>query len=83
VGAAVGGGSEAQIDALARFGERYGVAFQHADDLDDGEHTSLAAQAQRRRRELLDEALAALASQFDGDGRTEPLRALARALRGA
>jgi geranylgeranyl diphosphate synthase type II len=77
VGAAVAGGSETQIDALARFAERYGVAFQHADDRDDGEHAALAAQARRRRSELLEEALAALEGF---DGRAEPLRALARAL---
>jgi geranylgeranyl pyrophosphate synthase len=77
VGAAVAGGSEAHIDALARFAERYGVAFQHADDVDDGEHAALAVQTRRRRSELLAEALVAL----DGFGEpAEPLRALARAL---
>jgi geranylgeranyl pyrophosphate synthase len=77
VGAAVGGGSDAQIAALGRFGECYGVAFQHADDADDVENVAFAEQASRRSGELLDEATAAL-SGFDE--RALPLRLLAAAL---
>jgi geranylgeranyl pyrophosphate synthase len=77
MGAAVGGGSEAQICALGDYGELYGIAFQHADDLDDGEHEDLADQARRRLGELVDRSLATLVGL---DGRAEPLRALARAL---
>jgi hypothetical protein len=53
------------------------VAFQHADDLADGEHKELAAQARPRVRELADKATATL--QGLGAG-AEPLRAMARAL---
>jgi geranylgeranyl pyrophosphate synthase len=77
VGAAMGGASEAQLEALARFAEGYGVAFQHADDLDDGEHTAMGAVAGRRLGELVDQAMAALAAF---DRRADPLRALGRAL---
>jgi geranylgeranyl diphosphate synthase type II len=77
VGAAVGGGSEAQIAALGRFGESYGVAFQHADDMDDAEHADFAAEARKRMVALVDDALTALKTF---DDRAEPLRALARAL---
>jgi geranylgeranyl diphosphate synthase type II len=77
VGAAAGGGSLAQIAALGRFGECYGVAFQHADDADDAEHLDFAEAARRRTAELLAEALQALASF---DERARPLRALAEAL---
>jgi geranylgeranyl diphosphate synthase type II len=77
VGAAVGGGTDAQIAALGRFGECYGVAFQHADDADDAENVGFAEQARRRSRDLLDEATAALASF---DERALPLRLLAAAL---
>jgi geranylgeranyl diphosphate synthase type II len=77
VGATVGGGSGAQITALARFGEAYGIAFQHADDLDDAEHAAFAGQARLRLQALIDEALEALAAF---DHRAAPLRALATAL---
>jgi geranylgeranyl pyrophosphate synthase len=77
VGAALAGAADAQMAGLGRFADGYGVAFQHADDLDDGEHGDLAAQARRRRAELVTDALAAL-DAFDGAA--DPLRALARAL---
>jgi geranylgeranyl diphosphate synthase type II len=77
VGAAAGGGSEAQIAALSQFGEAYGVAFQHADDIDDAEHGGFAAHARKRMVVLVDDALTALKTF---DDRAEPLRALARAL---
>jgi geranylgeranyl pyrophosphate synthase len=77
VGAAMGGASDGQLAALGRFAEGYGVAFQHADDLDDGEHTEMGAVAGRRLGELVDQALAAVAGF---DRRADPLRALGRAL---
>jgi geranylgeranyl pyrophosphate synthase len=79
IGGAVGGATEAQLAALVTFGERYGVAFQHADDLDDAEHGGFAGEARRRVVILVEEAVAALQSL---DHRAEPLRAIARALAG-
>jgi geranylgeranyl pyrophosphate synthase len=77
VGAAMGGATDGQLAALGRFAEGYGVAFQHADDLDDGEHTEMGAVAGRRLGELVDQALGAVAGF---DRRADPLRALGRAL---
>jgi geranylgeranyl pyrophosphate synthase len=77
LGGAVGGGTEPQLEALVRFGQGYGIAFQHADDLDDAEHGGFASQARTRMVSLVDDALAALQSF---DHRAEPLRAIARAL---
>jgi geranylgeranyl diphosphate synthase type II len=77
VGAAVGGASLAQTQALAEFGIAYGIAFQHRDDRDDDEHAAFAAVAARRVRELVEKAILAL-SCF---GETAaPLRALAERL---
>jgi len=77
VGAALAGAGPAQMEALVRFGENYGVAFQHADDLADMEHVSTQAEARLRLQSLTQAALDAL-SLFDK--RAEPLRALARRL---
>jgi geranylgeranyl diphosphate synthase type II len=77
LGGAIGGGTEAEIAALIRFGEGYGIAFQHADDLDDAEHGGFAAQARARMVTLVGDALTALQGF---DQRAEPLRAIARAL---
>jgi geranylgeranyl pyrophosphate synthase len=77
IGGAVGGASEAQLEALGRFGESYGVAFQHADDRDDAEHGGFAGQARARMVSLVGEALTSLQTF---DERAEPLRAIAGAL---
>jgi geranylgeranyl pyrophosphate synthase len=77
IGAAVGGASTAEKEALGRFADGYGLAFQHADDLDDEEHGGFAAEARLRVSTLAEEAAAALVAF---DGRADPLRALARAL---
>jgi geranylgeranyl pyrophosphate synthase len=77
VGAALADASPAQMEALIRFGENYGIAFQHADDLADKEHVSTQAEARQRLQTLTQTALDAL-STFDK--RAEPLRALARHL---
>jgi geranylgeranyl pyrophosphate synthase len=47
--------------ALARYGLAIGIAFQHADDRDDGELADQAAAASARMRELCDDARGALA----------------------
>jgi geranylgeranyl diphosphate synthase type II len=77
LGGAIGGGTEAEIAALIRFGEGYGIAFQHADDLDDAEHGGFAGEARARMVTLVGDALTALQGF---DQRAEPLRAIARAL---
>jgi geranylgeranyl diphosphate synthase type II len=79
VGAALAGAEPMQEEALARFGMHYGVAFQHADDLDDKEHVNTQAEARQRLHALTQMALDDLSSF---DGRAEPLRALARRLAG-
>jgi geranylgeranyl pyrophosphate synthase len=61
VGGAVAGASEAELAALAAFGERFGVAFQHADDLDDADHPSHAEAARRRLEVLVEDAVKSLA----------------------
>ena len=52
IGARVGGGSADETQVLRGYGFDLGLAFQHADDLDDREHLALAAEARRRTREL-------------------------------
>lgn len=79
VGADVADAGPAQEEALVRFGVHYGVAFQHADDLVDGDHVTTQTQARQRLNALIQTALDAL-SLFDR--RAEPLRALARRLVG-
>jgi geranylgeranyl diphosphate synthase type II len=61
LGGAVGGAGEADLAALAGFGERFGVAFQHADDLDDADHPAHAEAARRRLETLVGEAVRFLA----------------------
>ncbi len=77
VGAAVAGAGPAQEKALVRFGTHYGVAFQHADDLVDGDHVTTQTEARQRLHALTQAALDAV-SLFDKHA--EPLRALARRL---
>ncbi|HLK89341.1 MAG TPA: polyprenyl synthetase family protein [Polyangia bacterium] len=77
VGAHAAGGTSDAVDALARFGTTYGVAFQHADDRDDAEHGQHAAAARERLATLVDEACAAVAPFGPPGGR---LAEIARAL---
>jgi geranylgeranyl pyrophosphate synthase len=77
VGALSAGAPATELAALRDFGDRYGVAFQHADDLADGEHGHLAAAARARVTELSASAVAALEGLGSG---AEPLRAMARSL---
>ena len=77
VGALAAGAPATDLAALRDFGDTYGVAFQHADDLADGEHAEFATEAKPRVRELAEKAVGTL----DGLGaNAEPLRAMARAL---
>jgi geranylgeranyl pyrophosphate synthase len=77
IGAAVAGVSAADSEALAQFGLCYGIAFQHADDRDDGEHAAFATRAQDRIHELVAEAIAAVRPFGDA---ALPLCALAQRL---
>jgi hypothetical protein len=61
IGGAVGGASDGEMSALAAYGGRFGVAFQHADDLDDADQPALAEAARARLPALIAEAEAALA----------------------
>jgi geranylgeranyl diphosphate synthase, type II len=61
IGGAVGGAGAVELAALARFGQRFGIAFQHADDLDDADHPTHADAARRRLETLVDEAVKSLA----------------------
>jgi geranylgeranyl diphosphate synthase, type II len=60
VGAAAAGADADEIAAVGAFGLRYGVAFQHADDLADGDHASHAAVVRQRLGELVSDAALAL-----------------------
>jgi geranylgeranyl pyrophosphate synthase len=79
VGAAAAGASSEMIAVLGRFGHLFGVAFQHADDLDDGDHARHASEAMVRLRELVEEARAGLAG-LPEPGCADILRELAEAL---
>jgi geranylgeranyl pyrophosphate synthase len=61
IGGAVGGADAAELAALAGFGQRFGVAFQHADDLDDADHPAHAAAARARLETLVADAVRSLA----------------------
>jgi geranylgeranyl pyrophosphate synthase len=56
LGAIAAGADAATCAALGRYGLAIGVAFQHADDRDDGEFSDLAEQAADRMRALGAEA---------------------------
>jgi len=78
LGAVCAGADEELRGRLARFGLTYGIAFQHVDDRDDGDHPALAAEAGQRIVELgaeMDRLLAPLGEQ------AAALRALAQRLR--
>ena len=74
LGAIAAGASDADRQRLARYGMAIGIAFQHADDRDDGEFGEHAAVASARMVELATEA-AEIARHF-GD-RAHPLIAVA------
>lgn len=75
MGALSAGASEAQVRDLETWGLKFGIAFQHADDMLDDDQLSLRAQAILRVDQLVGEC-DALAGQF-GD-HAEPLHALAK-----
>lgn len=67
LGGIAGSASRSQQRALARYGMNIGIAFQYADDRDDGEHTRHASRARQRMRELADDA-ARIAREFGERG---------------
>jgi geranylgeranyl diphosphate synthase, type II len=81
VGAAAAGASSEDVATLGAFGLTFGVAFQHADDLDDADHPTHAAVARARREVLLSEALSHL-DRLRRPDRAGALRSLAAGLRG-
>ena len=81
VGAWAAGASHDDVRALGTFGAKLGVAFQHADDLDDADHPDHASVARARKDVLLSEAVAHL-DQLRLPERAGALRAIAADLRG-
>jgi geranylgeranyl pyrophosphate synthase len=77
VGGLAAGAPPEAVRALARYGEAYGIAFQHADDRDDAEHAHLAEAARARLQALVADACAAVASMGAAG---ERLAGFARAL---
>ncbi|HKA89276.1 MAG TPA: polyprenyl synthetase family protein [Haliangiales bacterium] len=69
---AAGAGADARA-RLRRYGMALGIAFQHADDLADGDHPRFAAEARRRLGELAADARAEIAPLGDP---ARPLAAL-------
>jgi geranylgeranyl pyrophosphate synthase len=61
LGGSVAGATGAELAALSAFGQAFGVAFQHADDLDDADHPQHAAAARARLTALVDDAVKSLA----------------------
>jgi len=78
IGGLCGGGDEAQVRDLESWGLKFGIAFQHADDILDDDQKALRAQALARVDQLVGEC-DALAAPFGA--RAEPLRALAKWVR--
>ena len=77
LGATAGGGTAAQVERLHEFALHLGLAFQHEDDLLDGDSPIGRAEAERLVREHTGAALAALA---DLPGDTAFLASLATRL---
>jgi geranylgeranyl diphosphate synthase type II len=79
VGTAAAGGTPPEIAVMGTFGQRFGVAFQHADDRDDGDHPEQARRIHERVPALLAEGEQALDGLL-GPAGGRILRALGRDL---
>lgn len=79
VGASAAGGSPEEIAAVGKFGQCFGVAFQHADDREDGDHGSHAQRSGQRVPTLLAEGERALQG-LAGRERGAILRAISHQL---
>ncbi len=75
MGAACAGADEASIVALERYGLAFGIAFQHADDVLDGDQPTLRNVALQRVGALVDQCHSLVAPM---GARAEPLRAIAQ-----
>lgn len=75
MGALSAGANEAEVRDLESWGLKFGIAFQHADDVLDDDQVALRAQALARVDQLVGEC-DHLAAQF-GE-RAEPLRAITK-----
>jgi len=80
VGAAAAGAAPEDVAVVGAFGASFGVAFQHADDLDDADHPEHAQMARTRREALLSDAVAHL-QRLRYPDRAGALRAIADGLR--
>jgi hypothetical protein len=60
VGALAAGAAPEALAALGRFGDSFGLAFQHADDLADQDHPGFAPAARERVATCVAEAVGAL-----------------------
>jgi len=81
IGAAAAGADEVAFTALGRFGELFGVAFQHADDLSDAEHLDHATAARAQVTALVGKAMATLDEAGQAvAGKSAPLRRIAASL---
>jgi len=80
LGAIAAGNSAERCAGFGEYGLAVGIAFQHADDKDDGEFTEMAEQASERRQ-LHGERAAAFASELGQPG--ELLLAFARWIGGS
>lgn len=69
----------ATCEALEQFGNAFGIAFQYADDIDDGEHQHLAAQTLERMQTWATRAYD-LATQIAPGGQLHALGQWARTL---
>ncbi|TPV95850.1 MAG: polyprenyl synthetase family protein [Myxococcales bacterium FL481] len=74
MGALCSGASTAVVNQLERYGLAFGIAFQHADDVLDGDQIALREQALVRVDQLVDECMTIAGSLAGG----EPLVAIAK-----
>jgi geranylgeranyl pyrophosphate synthase len=75
MGALLGGADDALVERLRRFGLAFGIAFQHADDVLDGDQPALRQAALGRVAALVRECIELLAGL---PAVAEPLRGIAR-----
>jgi len=75
MGALLGGADDALVERLRRFGLAFGIAFQHADDVLDGDQPALRQAALRRVDALVHECIQLTAGLSVA---ADPLRGIAR-----
>ena len=75
MGALLGGADDALVERLRRFGLAFGIAFQHADDVLDGDQPALRQAALARVEVLVRECIELTAGL---SAAADPLRGIAR-----